>query len=204
MLNHKNIFWFNSLCLLLIIFFIIYNKIFDVSVGGLFLPPPTPLYPGAGLFTHGFQILCSIPPIVCAFSFALLKTIKPNNRYNQFFLYSAILTAGYLVNGIYRLHIIFLQFGIPKLVTIFCYTIIAILYGLACRRQIKSTPYILLIASLVLLFIAITVDSLHLEGDGTPSLLEGIPKLLSGLNIALYFWFVCYREVLYSLQSAKN
>lgn len=170
----------------------------------MFLPPPTPLYPGAGLFTHGFQILCSIPPIVCAFSFTLLKTIKPNNRYNQFFLYSAILTTGYLVNGIYRLHIIFLQFGIPKLVTIVCYTIIASLYGLAFRRQIKSTPYTILIASLVLLFIAITVDSLHLEGDGTPSLLEGIPKLLSGLNVALYFWFVCYREVLHSLQPAKN
>jgi hypothetical protein len=204
MLINKIIFGFNSFCLLLIIALIIFNKIFDVSVRGLFLPPLTPAYPGAGLFTLGFQILCSIPPIICAFSFTLLKTIKPNNRCNQFLLYSAILTAGYLVNEIYRLHIIFLQFGIPKLVTIFCYTIIASLYGLAFRRQIKSTPYIILIASLVLLFIAITVDSLHFKGDGTTSLLEGIPKFLSGLNFALYFWFVCYREVLHSLQFAKN
>lgn len=204
MLINKIIFGFNSFCLLLIIAFIFYNKIFDVSVGGLFLPPPTPAYFGAGFFTLGFQLLCSIPPIICAFSFTLLKTIKPHNRTNQFLLCSAILTAGYLVNEIYRLHIFLLQFGIPKLVTIFCYTIIASLYGFAFRQQIKSTPYIILIASLVLLFIAITVDSLHFAGDGTPSLLEGIPKFLSGLNFALYFWFVCYREVLHSLQSAKN
>ncbi|MBD2498356.1 hypothetical protein [Nostoc sp. FACHB-280] len=152
MLINKIIFRLNSFCLLLIIAFIIYNKIFDISVGGLFLPPAAPPYFGAGMFTLGFQILCSIPPIICAFSFTLLKTLKPNNISNQFLLYSAILTAGYLLNEIYRLHIIFLQFGIPKLVTIFCYAIISSLYGLAFRRQIKSTPYIILIASLVLLF----------------------------------------------------
>ncbi|MBD2169588.1 hypothetical protein H6G04_35115 [Calothrix membranacea FACHB-236] len=201
---YKNILLFNSLCLLLVIAFIIYNKAFDVSVGGLFLPPPPPTYPGAGLFTHGFQLLCCIPPVVCAFSFSLIKAITPNNKYNKFLLYSAILTAGYLINGIYRVHIILLGFGIPKLLTIFMYAIIATLYGLTFKRQIKSTPYIILIAGLALLFIAITVDSLHLSGDGTPSLLEGIPKLLSGLNVALYFWFVSYREVLHSLQSAKN
>ncbi|OUL35038.1 hypothetical protein BV372_12395 [Nostoc sp. T09] len=201
---YKTIFWFNSLGLLLIIFLIFFNKIFEVSAEGLFLPPPSPQYPSAGLLTHTFQLLCCVPPIVCTFSFGLLRKIKPLGKNNKFILFSALLTAGYLINEIYRIHIIALQFQIPKLVTILIYSSVALSYGVAFRRQIKSTRYIIILASVGLLFIAVTVDSLHLSGNGTPNLLEGIPKLLSGLNMALYFWFVCYEEVLHSLQSSNN
>jgi hypothetical protein len=93
-------------------------------------------------------------------------------------------------------HILLLYFNINKSVTISCYGIIAICYALTFYRQIKSTPYLLLFTGLGLLFTASYVDSLHLSGDGTPSLLEGVPKLFSALNIALYFWFVCYEEVI--------
>jgi hypothetical protein len=55
-----------------------------------------------------------------------------------------------------------------------------------------------------LLFFAIAVDSLHLGFDAIASLLEGVPKLFSEINIALYFWYVCYREVLRSLNSAPG
>ncbi|MDZ7957371.1 MAG: hypothetical protein RMY34_05620 [Aulosira sp. DedQUE10] len=198
---YKIIFWFDSLCVLLIIALVIYNKVFDVSIGGLFLPPPAPEYPGAGLLTHTFQLLCCVPPVVCAFSFGLLKKIKPNNKNNQFILYSALLTAGYLINEIYRVHIIFLQFGIPKLITISIYGLIGISYLLAVRKQIQSTPYLILLANVGLLFVVVIIDSLHLSGNGTPSLLEGIPKLLSGLNTALYFWFICYREISFSISN---
>ncbi|BAY10311.1 hypothetical protein [Calothrix sp. NIES-2098] len=197
---YKTIFWFNSLGLLLIIVLIFSTKLFEVSAGGLFSPPPSPEYPSAGLLTHTFQLLCCVAPLVCAFSFALLKKIKPGGKNNKFILFSGLLTAGFLINEIYRLHIIALQFGIPKLLTIFIYATIALVYGLAFKSQLKSTPYIIIVASLILLFIAITIDSLHLSGSGAPSLLEGVPKLLSGLNMALYFWVVCYKEVLNSLQ----
>ena len=201
---YKNILWFNSLGLLLIIILILATKAFEVSAGGLFLPPPAPEYPSAGLLTHTFQLLCCVPPLVCAFSFALLRKIKPGGKNNKFILFSALLTAGFLINEIYRIHVIGTQIGIHKLVTIFIYATVGIAYGLTFRRQLKSTPYFILVAGLGLLFIAITVDSLRLSGNGTPSLLEGIPKLLSGLNVALYFWFVCYEEVINSLQSSKN
>ncbi|OUL31125.1 hypothetical protein [Nostoc sp. 106C] len=200
MSTYKTILWFNCLGLLLIIILIFSTKLFEVSTGGLFLPPPAPQYPSAGLLTHTFQLLCCIPPLVCTFSFGLLRKIKPSGKNNKFILFSALLTAGYLINEIYRIHIIALQFHIPKLVTILIYSSIALSYGLAFRRQIKSTSYIILLASVGLLFIAVTVDSLHLSGDGTPNLLEGVPKLLSGLNMALYFWLVCYEEVLHSFQ----
>jgi hypothetical protein len=201
---YKTILWFNSLGLLLIIILILATKVFDISAGGLFLPPPAPQYPSAGLLTHTFQLLCCIPPLVCAFSFALLHKIKPGGKNNKFILCSAFLTAGFLINEIYRIHITALQFGIPKLVTIFIYATIGIAYGLTFRRQIKSTQYFILVVGLGLLFMAITVDTLKLSGNGIPSLLEGIPKLLSGLNVAVYFWFVCYGEVINSLQSDKS
>ncbi len=49
-----------------------------------------------------------------------------------------------------------------------------------------------------LLISAVSVDLLHL-GSSSSSSLEGIPKLFSGINVALYFWLVCYKEVVNSL-----
>ncbi|HLO88233.1 MAG TPA: hypothetical protein VK203_24955 [Nostocaceae cyanobacterium] len=190
----------NSLLLFIVFLSVIFAKLFTPTVGGLFLPPPTPGYIGEGLLTHAFQILSCVPPVVCGFSYYLLHHIKPDGKNNKFILGSAFLTAGFLINHLYRIHIMLLYFNINKSVTILSYALIAFYYGLAFRRQIKSTPYLLLFTGLGLLFAAIYVDSLHLSGDGTPSLLEGIPKLFSALNIALYFWFVCYEEVIKSFK----
>ncbi|MBD2773874.1 hypothetical protein [Iningainema tapete] len=200
MTTYRSIFLFNILCLLFVVALIVYAKKFEPSVAGLFLPPRSPQYPTAGLLTHTFQLLCCIPALVCAFSYALLKKIKPQNPNNKFILFSTLLTTGFLINEIYRIHIIFLYFGVDKLVTILVYATLALSYGIAFRQRIKSTPYLILLIGISLLFIAITVDSMHLKGNVTPSLLEGIPKLFSGLNVALYFWCVCYREVIQALK----
>jgi hypothetical protein len=42
-----------------------------------------------------------------------------------------------------------------------------------------------------------------LKDEVISSLLEGIPKLLSGVNIALYFGFVCQSLILRSLNFSK-
>jgi hypothetical protein len=200
MTNYRSVFWLNSLSLVLVAALIVYSKVFGPSVSTLFLPPPSPQSPNVGLLTHTFQILCSVPPIVCAFSFGLLKTIQPQNKQNVFILCSALITGGFLINEIYRVHILVgLIAGVPKLAVIMVYAIAAGGYGFAFRRTIQSTPYILLLTGMVLLLTGISVDSLHLGFDGIPSLLEGIPKLFSEINIALYFWYVCYREVVRSL-----
>jgi hypothetical protein len=83
-----------------------------------------------------------VPAIVCAFSFGLLKTIQPRRKENLFILCSALLTGGFLINEIFRIHIILLAAGVPKLMTILVYAIIAGGYGLAFISKIKSTPYI--------------------------------------------------------------
>jgi hypothetical protein len=205
MTNYRSVFWLNSLSLLLVAALIVYSKVFGPSVSTLFLPPPSPTSPNARLLTHTFQILCSVPPIVCAFSFGLLKTIQPQNKQNVFILCSALITGGFLINEIYRIHILVgLIAGVPKLAVILVYAIAAGGYGFAFRRTIQSTPYILLLTGMGLLLTGISVDSLHLGFDGIPSLLEGIPKLFSEINIALYFWYVCYREVVRSLKASPR
>jgi hypothetical protein len=150
--------------------------------------------------THAFQILCSVPPIICAFSFSLLNIIQPRRRENLFILCSALLTGGFLFNEIYRIHIILLSVGIPKLVTVSVYSIFLFGYAIGFRQRIQATPYLILLTGLSLLFLGITVDSLHLGSEAIPTFLEGIPKLFSEINIAFYFWYICYSEVVRSLK----
>lgn len=203
MTTYRPAFWLNSLSLLVVIALIIYAKFFGTSVASLFLPPSFSPYLNVGFLTHTFQILCSVPPLVCAFTFALLRTIQPRRPENVFILCSALLTGGFLFNEIYRIHVILTIAGIPKLMVILVYAISALAYGFAFWRQIQSTPYFLLLTGMGLLFFGIVVDSLHLGNNAIPTLMEGIPKLFSEINIALYFWFVCYRELLRTFNSVQ-
>ncbi|MBW4508942.1 MAG: hypothetical protein KME64_20860 [Scytonematopsis contorta HA4267-MV1] len=200
MVNYRFILWLNGLCLLVVLALLAYAQYFNPSTGALFLPPSSPNFPAEGLLTNLFQLLCTVPPLVCAFSFALLKNINPQNKNNNFIFYSALITLGFLINEKYRVHIMLTMVGIPKLTTIGVYVIIALCYGISFWRPIiKSTPYIILMVGLGLIFSAVTVDSLHL-GSTTSSPLEGIPKLFSGINVALYFWLICYKEVVNSFK----
>lgn len=203
MKTYRSVLWLNSLALLLVSILIVYAKFFGSSVAELFRHPPSSPYFDVGFLTNTFQILCAVPPVVCIFSFVLLKTIQPRRPENLFILGSALLTAGFLANEIYRIHIILSFAGIPKLFTILVYAIFLVAYACVFWRRIQSTPYLILLTGLGLLFSGITVDSLRLGSAAIPSLLEGIPKLFSEINIALYFWYVCYEDILRSLNLDK-
>jgi hypothetical protein len=202
MTNYRSVFWLNSLSLVLVIALTLYARFFGPSVGWLFLPA----YPDVGLLTHTFQILCAAPVMVCAFTWGLLRIIQPGRQENLFILCSALIMGGFLINEIFRIHIILLgSYGIPKLVTIFVYGILVFSYSfIFWQRIIKSTPYVLLFSAVGLLFFAIAIDSLHLSGDGTPNLLEGVPKLFFMLNVAIYYWYVCQQEILKAIAGIKK
>jgi hypothetical protein len=165
------------------------------------MPPPSPDSPTEGLLTNFFQLLCTVPPLICAFAFIILKKINSQNSNNNLIFYSTLITLGFLINEEYRIHIVLLQVaGIPKPVTIIVYALIGLYYGISFRQKIiKSTPYILLFAGLSLLIAGVSVDLLHL-GSSSSTPLEGIPKLFSGINVALYYWLVCYTEVVNSFK----
>jgi hypothetical protein len=93
-----------------------------------------------------------------------------------------------------------LFFKISKLTTISVYAVIVLVYLLCFLPKIQRTPYHILLSSLSFLLIAILVDFSQLTNHELASLLEGLPKLLSVLNLALYFWIVCKTEVIQSYQ----
>jgi len=204
MRNYRPVLWLNSLSLFLVIALIFYSQRFGSSVSSLFLHPPFSPYFNVALLTHTFQILCSVPPIICGFSFSLLKKIQPHSQNNSFILWSALITTGFLFNEIYRIHVLLAIAGIPKLVTIFVYAIFLLAYSFLFRLSIQETPYTLLLIGIGLLLIGIIVDSLKLPGATLPSLLEGVPKLFSEINISLYFWYVCYQEVMRSFYASRQ
>ncbi|MBD2577497.1 hypothetical protein [Oscillatoria sp. FACHB-1406] len=176
---------------------------YGLSASLLFLPPPSPYPVGERLFTYTFQILCAVPGVVCAFTWALLHKLQPGAKINRFMLASALITGGFLLNEIYRIHIIFLLLGVPKLVTCSIYAVAVGLYGWGFRNFWRSTPYPLLMWGMGLLAFGIAIDTLQPGGHEISVFLEGIPKVLSEVNVVLYFWITCHREIRIYLSQKK-
>ncbi|MEG4030187.1 MULTISPECIES: hypothetical protein [unclassified Microcoleus] len=181
----------NCLSFFLVALLIIFTQISGLKVSDLFFHPYFSPNPNVALLTRTFQILCSVPVIVCTFTYKLAKTFQPRTSENRFILFSALLTGGFLLNEIYRIHIYMIALGIPKLGVSLLYAVVLSSYGWFFRRELQLTPYQILLAGLGLLFFAIGVDSLHLKNKIFSSLLEGVPKLFSEINIAFYYWYVC-------------
>ncbi|MEL4896149.1 hypothetical protein [Crocosphaera sp. Alani8] len=190
----------NSISLVLLVLVILYTRKIEASVEGLFIPPGTPPYPTAGLLTHTFEILCAISPVVCGFTFAVVRRINPHNINNFFLLGSTILTGGFFCNEIYRVHIILQYFDIPKLMTIKVYSVILFLYLLLFWKNLKATPYGIMATGFILIILAVLIDSFHSYLPVKSSLIEGIPKLLGIINLTLYFCLVCYRAIVNPLE----
>ncbi|MEG4323288.1 MULTISPECIES: hypothetical protein [unclassified Microcoleus] len=167
------------------------TQISGLQVSDLFFHPFFSPNPNVALLTRTFQVLCAVPVIVCSFSYGLAKTMQPRPSKNRFILFSALLTGAFLLNEIYRLHLYISSLGIPKLGVSLLYAVFVFSYGWFFRRDLKSTPYKILLAGLGLLFFAIGMDALKLENKILASLLEGVPKLLSEINIVFYYWYVC-------------
>jgi hypothetical protein len=181
----------NCLSFFLVALLIIFTQLSGLKVSDLFFHPYFSPNPNVALLTRTFQILCSVPVIVCTFTYGLAKSIQPRTSENRFILFSALLTGGFLLNEIYRIHIYMVAVGIPKLGVSLLYAVVVSSYGWFFRRELQLTPYQILLAGLGLLFFAIGVDSQHLKNKIFSSLLEGVPKLFSEINIAFYYWYVC-------------
>jgi hypothetical protein len=187
------------LALALVLVLILYGLITGLPPSSIVTPPYWDQSLYSGFLTHIMQILCAVPVVACAFSYTLLTALRPRSKNTSFLLASTLVTGGFLINEIFRIHIYLASvLGIPKAVTILGYCIVVLLYGLTFRQQWHSTPYELLVASGILFVIAFAMDS-QLFGRSS-ALLEGIPKFFSFLNLALFFWLVCRQKTLQAFQ----
>lgn len=203
MTNFRSFFLVNALSLLSVAVLIVCLKSLGAPLESLFAPPLTPSSIEERLLTYIFQILCSVPVVVCGFTWGLLRTIQPGYKQNLFILWSGIITGGYLLDEIFRIHVFLERTGVSKLMFVSLYPIAVLGYALFFKRELQATPYSLLLTSITLFFLALAVDQSHLGGS-VPSLLEGIPKLFSEINIALYFWYICQQAVMRSLASSPE
>lgn len=189
---YRSLWRLNSVSLLLVGLLVFFSQVSGLQVSDLFFHPYFSQSPNVALLTRTFQILCSVPVIVCTFTYGITKKIQPRHPENRFILFSAILTGAFLLNEIYRLHIYMIGVGIPKLGVSLLYAIGLFSYGWFFRQELRLTPYQILLAGLGLLFFAIGIDALNLKSKIVASLLEGVPKLFSEINIAFYYWYVCH------------
>jgi hypothetical protein len=192
---YPSLFRLNCLCFLLVVVLVAFNLFSGLKVSDLFFYPYFSPNPNVALLTRTFQILCSVPVIVCAFTYGLTNIIQPRHPENRFILFSAILMGAFLLNEIYRIHIYMIGAGVPKVGVSLLYAVGLSSYGWFFRRELKLTPYHILLAGLGLLFFAIGIDALNLQSKIIASLLEGVPKLFSEINIAFYYWHICQTYV---------
>lgn len=209
MKEYRSFFWLNSIALLLIVVLVLYTQSVGLPTRELFLRPESHPRITTSALTRLFQILCAVPPVVCLFSFGLLKTLRGDQQSDRsslatmrFIFCSALVTGGFLLNEIYRIHVFLAIGGIPKPMTIMVYGSCFLLYLVTFRRKIRSTPYALLLIAMGILLVGIAIDALHLKNPFTSDFLEGIPKLLSATNIVLYFWLVCSQEVMKAFRNS--
>ncbi|WP_293148194.1 MULTISPECIES: hypothetical protein [unclassified Microcoleus] len=194
----------NCLSLLLVGFLVVLTQLSGLQVSDLFFHPFFSPNPNVALLTRTFQVLCVVPVIVCSFSYGLAKTMQLRPTETRFILFSALLTGAFLLNEIYRIHLYISALGIPKLGVSLLYAIFVFSYGWFFRRELQSTPYKILLAGLGLLFFAIGMDALRLEDKILASLLEGVPKLLSEINITFYYWYICKSVLAKSFHNKMN
>jgi len=198
----RSILRWNSLAVLLVIALILYGIFAGLPPSAIVAPPPSSQSLYNGFLTHAMQVLCAVPVITCAFSYALLNTLRPHTKANSFLLASALVTGGFLANEILRIHVILsIVAGIPKVATILIYSVALVLYVITFRRQLCFTPYGLLIVTIASFAFAFAMDS-QLLGHQSP-LAEGIPKFFSFLNLALFFWLVCRKEMLQVMSNLR-
>lgn len=196
--------WLNGLFLLTMIALVVYTKATGLSAKALFLHPEIYSHVTIASLTHLFQFLCTIPPIVCLFTYNLLRINQLQTpAFRHFLLASAGVTGGFWLNEIYRIHIYLSRLGIGKPIVILFYAIILAAYVIGYRQQLRSTPYPLLFIGVGILFVGIGIDALHLN-QNTTDFLEGVPKVLSQVNVTFYFWSVCQQAIQPAIASSKN
>ncbi len=186
---YPSLLWLNGFMLLLVGAVAVWAMAAGLPAATIFLHPESYSHISIGSLTHLFQILCALPPVVCLFTHQALKGFDSSSH--RFLLGSALLTAGFLLNEIYRIHIHLGAIGIDKPIVIAAYGVVAMLYLVSFRKQIQATPYPILLIGLGILLVGIVIDSLHLPDQNLTNFLEGIPKLLSQTTVSFYFWTVC-------------
>jgi hypothetical protein len=188
---------FNILTVLMLGALAVYAKVKNQGDGveRLFSDPFNFWFPYEGILTGVSEILWCVPIAICAFTFGRLRQKYPRSQNTAFLLFSALLLGIFFLDDRFRMTLILTTWGISKKLIYLCYTIAILLYAIKFWRCIKNTAYLPLIAGFILFAVSRLEDLYSADSQGLHAMLEDGTKLLALLNIALYFWHVCDREI---------
>lgn len=190
--------WFNVFPITVLVVLSLYAKVGEKGEGirRLFSEPFDPWYPYAGLFTGVSDILWCLSFGVCAFSFWVLQKAKPRLETLHFLLASTLFISLLFIDDRFRVHILLEGFvGIPKTTTYTGYGIMAIAYIIAFWTYFKKSDSLPLVIAVFFFILSSVIDLIHVSGGGKQAMLEDGTKLIGNLNLAIYYWRVCYQEI---------
>ncbi|MCU0545440.1 MAG: hypothetical protein MUE44_25260 [Oscillatoriaceae cyanobacterium Prado104] len=197
---------FNILTVLMLGGLALYAKLKKQGDGveRLFSDPFNFWFPYEGVLTGVSEVLWCIPVAICAFTFGALRHKDPRARSTAFLLFSAVLLGIFFFDDRFRVTLILTRLGISTKLIYLCYGTAVVIYGMKFWRFIRTTAYLPLIAGFLLFAVSRLEDLLEVQSQGLHAMLEDGTKLLALLNLALYFWHLCHREIGKYLQQSEQ
>ena len=197
---------FNILTVLMLGGLSVYAKLNNQGDGleRLFSDPFDLWFPYEGILTGVSEVLWCIAVTICAFTFGVVRQQKSRSRSQIFLFFSALLLGVFFLDDRFRMTLILSSLGISKKLIYLCYASGVFIYVVKFWRFIRTTAYLPLIAAVLLLAISRFEDLFSVQSQGLHAMLEDGTKLLGVLNLALYFWHVCDRELGRYLQQSEE
>lgn len=197
---------FNILTVLMLGGLSVYAKLNNQGDGleRLFSDPFDLWFPYEGILTGVSEVLWCVAVTICAFTFGVVRQQKSRSRSQIFLFFSALLLGVFFLDDRFRMTLILSSLGVSKKLIYLCYASGVFIYSVKFWRFIRTTAYLPLIAAVLLLAISRLEDLFSVQNQGLHAILEDGTKLLGVLNLALYFWHVCDRELGRYLQQSEE
>lgn len=197
---------FNILTVLMLGGLSIYAKLKNQGDGleRLFSDPFDLWFPYEGMLTGVSEIMWCVSVTICAFTFGVVRQQKSRSQSQIFLFFSALLLGIFFLDDRFRMTLILSSLGVSKKLIYLCYATGIFIYVVKFWRFIRTTAYLPLIAAVFFLAISRFEDLFSVQSQGLHAILEDGTKLLGVLNLALYFWHVCDREVWRYLQQQNE
>ncbi|MEL6441972.1 MAG: hypothetical protein AAFQ80_22330 [Cyanobacteria bacterium J06621_8] len=191
--------WLNAITILVLSLLSIYAKVKSkgASIESLFSDPFYYQMFYSGWLTSLSEILWCTAIAICLFSVSLLP--KSSRQLQIFLSASAMVMLLLFFDDRFRLTLILCVFfrtcKLIKLAVYSFYGLLLILYAWLFRHRIRQTPYIPLLLSFCLFGFSSAIDVTPISSRGVHAMLEDGSKLVGLINLTIYFWWICLREI---------
>ncbi|MBE9177884.1 hypothetical protein IQ268_04710 [Oculatella sp. LEGE 06141] len=200
--SYPTILWLNGAAVGFFVLLTVYVKLWSDGkvIERLFSPPFNQEFPYFGMLITASNLLLCLSASICTFSVVLIKDSRSRGKINWFLAGFALILSVILLDRMFRFTVILVSLGsLLKLAMFLLYGVAAVGYASVFRHKLLSTPYAVLLGAVALLVFGAIVDLTQLDGHGLPAMLEEGSTLLAMINIAIYVWIVCRKEVLKGL-----